>query len=272
MSNAKTIIMGAVIAAGLVTPAVIQYQANTRLKGEIEALRSQVAERPRLQQADQRSTDTDELERLRREHAELVRLRGEMASLRQRVATLPKGQSEPNEIERNKAAKWAVEEAQGQTLLAKSPDIPMIPANSWDNAGFTTPASALQTLNWAVRNHNTNAFASALSWDGQAKARAEALFATLPQSVQQKYGSVDGVIFDWMLNNSPAMASYRVLAQTEQGPDDITLVEQYQYVDGRVRENSVAFHRDESGGWSQVIPPELMPKLEVVIDDLAGGK
>jgi hypothetical protein len=82
---------------------------------------------------------------------------------------------------------------------------------------------------------------------------------------------VDGVIFDWMLNHATPMASYRVLSQTAQGPDDMTLLEQHQYTDERVRENSVQFHRDENGSWRQVIPQELMPKLQVVISDLAGG-
>jgi hypothetical protein len=39
----------------------------------------------------------------------------------------------------------------------------------------------------------------------------------------------------------------------------------------RVRENSVQFHRDESTGWRQVIPPEMVPKLEIVINNLAGS-
>ena len=124
----------------------------------------------------------------------------------------------------------------------------MIPAHSWENPGFATATAALQTLNWAVRNQDTNAFASAMSWDPQAKARAEALFAAPPQSVRERYGSVDAVIFDWALNRGTPTASYRVLSQTEQGQDDLTLAEQHQYVDGRVRENAVQFHRDENGG------------------------
>ena len=83
----------------------------------------------------------------------------------------------------------AHEAATAQTLLAKSPDIPMIPAASWKNAGFATPASALQTLNWAAANRDTNAFLNGVSWDPQARAQADALFAALPDSVRQQYGS-----------------------------------------------------------------------------------
>jgi hypothetical protein len=214
------------------------------------------------------------LARLRGEHAELVRLRGQVAALRQQATGGQNAQDSLNQIERNKAtkaAKLAGEAEQGQALLRKSPEIPMLPASSWTNSGFANPASALQTLNWAVRNQDTNAFASAMMWDAQTRAQADSLFSALPQSVQERFGSLDGLIFDWMLGRATPTASFRVLSQTEQGPDDMTVVEQHQYVDGRVRENSVPFHRDENGSWRQVIPPELMPKLEMVINDLAGA-
>jgi RNA polymerase sigma factor (sigma-70 family) len=123
----------------------------------------------------------------------------------------------------------------------------------------------------AAAHRDTNAFLNGVSWDPQAKARADELFAGLPEAVQQKYGSVNGVMFDWLLNHATPMASYRVLSQSEQGSDDMTVLEQHQYTDERVRENTLQFHRDENGSWRQVIPRELMPKLANVINDLAGG-
>lgn len=46
---------------------------------------------------------------------------------------------------------------------------------------------------------------------------------------------------------------------------------QPKFVHPRERENSVQFHRDESTSWRQVIPPEMVPKLEIVINILAGS-
>ena len=204
-----------------------------------------------------------------------MRLRGEVSLLRQRVAAVPKGPTNSSDFERLKQgelAKMAHEAATAQTLLAKSPDIPMIPAASWKNAGFATPASALQTLNWAAANRDTNAFLNGVSWDPQARAQADALFAALPDSVRQQYGSVDGVIIDMMLSHATPVVAFRVLSQADQGPDDMTIAEQHQYTDDRVRENSVQFHRDENGAWRQVLPPEMMPKVGVVINNLASGQ
>jgi RNA polymerase sigma factor (sigma-70 family) len=187
MINTKTILIGAVIAAGVSAPIIVQHQTNARLREQIEALRSQLSQTPQPQQA-KVATDRAGLEQLPNNNAELLRLRGEVASLRQQVASFANNR---NATEQLKALKRSGEEEEGKALLAKSPEILLVPANQWANVGFTTPAAAFQTLNWAVANHDTNAFAGALVWDAQARARADALFAAAPESVRQRYGTVD---------------------------------------------------------------------------------
>jgi RNA polymerase sigma factor (sigma-70 family) len=270
MTNAKAITLGAALLVGAITPIVLQHQANLRLQNELKATRAQLAQ---AMQPQPQAADPTELAQLRREHDELMRLRGEVAQLRQRKGTSTNraDQSEFDQLKAAKLAKWASEAADAQVLLAKAPDIPMLPASSWANVGYGTPAAALQTLNWAAAHHDTNAVVNAISWDPQLKARADELFAALPESVRQQYGSVDGVMFDWLITHGTPMASYRVLSQTDQGSDDMTLVEQHQYNDDRVRENPLEFHRDETGNWRQVLPQELMPKLEVVMNNLTSG-
>jgi RNA polymerase sigma factor (sigma-70 family) len=265
MSKTKTILIGAVVAASAATPVIVQHHTNSRLKGQIDGLQTQLAEAAQVQQTGVTSNDTAELEQLRRDNAELLRLRTEVSALRQRVASLINDQSDPNA--RAKSLKQAAEEAEGKALLAKSPEIPLVPAHLWANVGYTTPAAALQTLNWAIANRDTNTFANALAWDAQAKARADALFAAAPESLRQKYGTVEGVILDWWLNHSTPIAAGRVLSQVEEAGNEVTLLEQHLYTDGRVRENTLQFQRDETGIWRQVIPQELLPKLEVVLNN-----
>ncbi len=263
MSKAKALLIGAVVTATAATSIVVQHQTNTRLKEQVETLRQQLAAVPSQQPI--AAADPAELERLRRENQDLARLRGEIAGLRQRLAATASNPADA--IDQSKAIKAAAEEAEAKALLAKSPEIPMVPAYQWTNVGCATAASALQTLNWAIANRETNVFAGALLWDTQAKARADALFAAAPESIRQRFGTVDGVIFDWWLNHSTPVSAGRVLSQVEEGPNDVALVEQHIYTDGRVRENTVQFQQDQSGAWRQVIPPELMPKLEAVLGD-----
>ncbi len=268
MSKAKALLIGAVVTATAATSIVVQHQANTRLKEQIETLREQLAAVPSQQPVS--AADPAEVERLRHQVQDLARLRGEIAGLRQRLAATASNQT--NSIDRAKAMKAANEEAEAKALLAKSPEIPMVPAYQWTNAGFGTAASALQTLNWAIANRDTNVFASSLIWDTQAKSRADALFDAAPEEVRQKYGTVDAVIFDWWLNNSTPIAAARVLSQVDEGATDALLLEQHIYTDGRVRENTVQFQQDQNGEWREVIPPELMPKLERILSDAAGSE
>jgi len=266
MAKIKTAIVGTLVAAGVAAPIAIQYRTNAQLSAEIQTLRLNAATSARPQQ-ETAWAQSAELERLRRENTELVRLRGEVAALRQSASRQKeRGDSEA----RNNESKQLTEAEEAKILLAKSPEIPMVPSRQWNNVGFATPASAYETLNWAVANRDTNAFSNALMWDAKAKERADALFAATPDSVRQRFGTVDGVIFDWYLNNSTPIAANRVLSQVNEGPNDSALVEQHIYTDGRVRENTVQFARDENGSWRQVVPPELMPKLEVVLNNLSG--
>jgi len=270
MTKAKAVLIGTLAVVGAGTPILVQYQTNHHLRAQLESLRSQQANSQRPQATEVTAPGAEELAQLRRDQAELVRLRGEVTALRQRIAS-PSNNPDDNPNYRSKARKQAGEAEEAKALLAKSPEIPMVPAHQWANMGFANPAAAFETFNWAVANRDTNAFSNALAWDPQAKTRADALFAAAPDSVRQRYGTVDGVIFDWFLNNSTPVAAGRVLSQLEEGPDEVTLVEQHMYNDGRVRENTVQFQRDDSGAWRQVVPLELMPKLGVVLNNLAAS-
>jgi RNA polymerase sigma factor (sigma-70 family) len=267
MIKAKTIIIGALVAAGALTPIILQHQTNARLRAELETLRSQLDAASRPDPAAEGQLDASELERLRRENADLVRLRGDIASLRTQLADAEKVKRQAPKFA--KLSRADEEEAEAKALLAKSPDILMTPVHLWTNAGFATPSAALQTLNWAIANRDTNAFGNALLWDANARARAEALFAAAPESLRQKYGTIDGIIYDWWLNHSTPVAAARVLSQIDEGPNEATLLEQHVYADGRVRENTMQFERDQSGSWRQVLPPEFMPKLDAVLGNLS---
>jgi hypothetical protein len=145
----------------------------------------------------------------------------------------------------------------------------MIPVNSWVNGGFATPIAAVQTAEWATVNRDTNVLLKSVALEPEARALADEIFARMPESLRQKYGSVDAILVDWRLKLDNSTVAYRVLSQTEQGPDEATLVIQRQYADGRVRENSAQFYRDETGGWRQVMPRGVMAKLPTVINSLA---
>ena len=89
MINAKPIVLGALVVAGVMTPIGLQYRTHLRQAVEIETLHQQLIEASRTESPAHNQIDVDELDRLRRNHRELIRLRAELAALRRRVADTP---------------------------------------------------------------------------------------------------------------------------------------------------------------------------------------
>lgn len=270
MSHAKPIAAGVLIAAGIVTPALLQHRQNARLTQQNEALRLQLLEQASAPALDAAAGESEELVRLRLENAELRPLREQVRNLRAALARGSQKHTDPHEVEDDQSPKPEPAEGDPNTLLLrKSPEIPMMPAQTWSNQGFETPLSAIQTLHWAMLNHDAKAFATAMHWDSQIMSQAASQFAGLPQPVQLRHRSVEQLILEWTIARSKPIASYRVLSQTELGPNAVILVQQRQYADGLVRESSVLLQRDENGNWRRVVAAEEMPKLEAMISRLA---
>jgi RNA polymerase sigma factor (sigma-70 family) len=246
--------LAVVLAASVTTPLVLQHQTNSRLRDEIARLRAEPAPPP-VQAA---RSDTAELERLRGEQDELMRLRGQVTQLRQQVANPPKVQKEK------------VIGASPWENAAESPEIPMIGSNSWGNAGLATPAAALQTITWAAANRDTNALLAAVGMDTKTREREEERFSRLPEAVRAKYGSLDALLIAGSGIFESQATGFRILSQTEDGPDDVILVVQQQFADGRVGGGWTHLYRDENGSWRQVVPPLPEGMWERIVDKASG--
>ena len=232
--------ISALVVAGATTALVVQHQTQIKLREENQSLRQQI---------NQLQTDNENLsnrvaaaghsQSLSDEQLnELLRLRAEAGGRRRQNENHGKAQSDTHQ------ARLSQPEASLPAVL-DAPTVPLSPAADWANVGNTSPAAAMQTLNWAMSKHDENAFSSLVAWDADAKAQAEALFAAAPESVRQKFGSIDGVLYA-MLSDIPPIAGFAVVSQNIQGDED-TLIEQHQYQDGRVRQNQVTLHQFDDG-------------------------
>jgi RNA polymerase sigma factor (sigma-70 family) len=99
LTKIKTAAVAVVILAALTVPVVWQQRTVRQLREENETLRTQLQQRNGgvRKEAALPSADTAELERLRREAAEVHRLRGEIGPLRQELANLKKGATSPKD-------------------------------------------------------------------------------------------------------------------------------------------------------------------------------
>ena len=258
--------VAALLAASVTTPLVLQYQANARLQEQVEQLRAERAVPPPAQPA--AAADASELQRLRNEHAELLRLRGQMTQLRQQRDNQPTTDSK--EATRKPSDNRLAEEMENaRRLLAKSPEIPMIQSKDFRNAGYATAEASFHTLNWAAANHDPNTFLKATGLEPEARQRAEELFAQMPDAIRQRYASVDALLVDWAMNMAEAPEAYRILSQRQDGPDAASLTVQFQYPNSRRRESEASFYRDQDGNWRRAIPAGVVEKLPNVINNQA---
>jgi RNA polymerase sigma factor (sigma-70 family) len=240
--------ISALVVAGATTAFVIQHQAQEKLRAENGTLTQQLSQLQADNQGlsnrlatvgDSKSLSDEQLN-------ELLQLRAEASVRHRQNENHGQAQSDAHQ------ARLSQPETNLPAVL-DAPTVPLFPAADWANIGNASPAAAMQTLNWAMSKHDENAFSSLIAWDADAKAKVEALFAAAPESVRQKFGSVDGVLYA-MLSGLPPIAGIAVVSQNIQGNED-TLIEQHQYQDGRVRQNQVTLQQFDDG-WRIVFGDE----------------
>lgn len=228
MSKLKITAVTALIVIGAGAPLLIEFQKNRALRSEVEQLRR--AQEVSLKTAVQLQPDapSDELERLRSEHAELMRLRGEIALLR--------AQREPTAV-RNAAS------AEEPTSTAtRSYNNVYWAADSWKNVGTETPDAAFQTLLWsASKSGDPNVTKSLIYWDGKID----------PAHLADWENGVSNTVHGyWQIATN--YVGVRIISQTEIDPETRSLRIEGVSNDGSSAPTDLVFRKTEKG-WRQIV-------------------
>jgi RNA polymerase sigma factor (sigma-70 family) len=262
MTKLKIAVASALVVAGASTPILLQQQTNEKLRTEIESLRQQAQVIAQLREENKRlaalKVDADELERLKNEHLELMRLRGQAAVLRQREQELAQAQAELRRVQSVMAAPASSLNEVKTSSQPLSAEL-LKPAIEWNNVGLATPASAFETWNWAKARGDAGALAKTVVLDAGAKARANALLASLPESIRAKYESAEQMMAVMQMNTKPIVAA-RVSSQEQLDSDNVIIHTEWQYAEGQLGQNDWRLHRDNEG-WRVVISEGLVDKL-----------
>ena len=153
MTKLKLGIISAVVVAGVVTPLVIQRQAQAKLLEENQFLRQRVDQLAQLKAQNERLSSlvaqANSAQSLPKDQlSELMRLRGEVGILRRQTNELRMLRTAHNE----------------DPLTAASPsEAAAIPKESWVFVGYTTPETALQSVAWAMSKGDVKTFLASLS-------------------------------------------------------------------------------------------------------------
>ena len=266
-SKLKVGVFFALILAGGITLILRQHQAIAHLRAQCTELEEKLAGLVREQTGNFRAAPgAMDLKQTEDDRAELIRLRGQVAGLRRNAQDRETARSELAQLRTQLQSASAAKSEQGGQILAEG----LAPALSWRNAGFNSPAEAYETLHWALNYGQAQVFMKAFVLDGEAKAKADALFATIPESLRKKYSSAEELMAALLINTTP-VAGMRIVEQTATSPDETKLKVQYQYADGRVREDTVDFHRD-SDGWRQIIEAGVVDKMGRNLHEILAGQ
>jgi len=256
MQKLKAITLGAVVAAGVATPLFLQQQTIQRLRAEVGALQEQ---RLKLEQEQSKPHETllsaGEEERLKNEHAELLRLRGESARLRGQQLELVRLQEENKRLLAGKDGKPAANA------------VNFVASETWADVGFASPLDSLQTAHWAVRHGNIEKFKESVVVTDAAKKFLNSLLAGAPpeavaEAKKLGYGVEEGLLFPMMAQDrKQGYKGYKVVAQENPSPDDIMLRIELEMNSGNSQKQAMRFQRFGSD-WKHVIdvvdlePPE----------------
>lgn len=281
LTKLKAAVAGVALVSAAVTPIVIQYQQNQRLQSQLDTLEIRNAELTKAHDKQVSHTSPDasaaELDALRKEHVELLRLRGEkgvwlqkekeIADLKAELERMRKAAAKVQAgIEKDSPEKLGIKASSGSRVTAKMKD-----ADSWRMAGYASPEAALETQLWAKHTGDERTYLNSFAFEPETKAKLDALFAALPESVRGNAQSGEEFMLRQLFDRATPSTAVGIAATRQIAANDLTLQVQELGPDGRVGENTLRFYQYPDG-WRQVIPSEWVDKMMGgLANDLSSG-
>jgi hypothetical protein len=153
-----------------------------------------------------------------------------------------------------------------------------VPAAEWSNAGYATPTAALETALWAGAGGDFEVLAKSIMLiDYRTQKEAQALFASLPESMRGKFASPEQVIAFLTVKDVP-LGAVQVRRATDLAGWPMGPAQQVQILetqaDGKQKDASLVLV-NPGGGWKLVVNQAVVAKYAAQLkelDSLAGGK
>jgi hypothetical protein len=149
-----------------------------------------------------------------------------------------------------------------------------LPKDSWTNAGFVTPESALKTRGWSVLTGNREVFAESLSITPGARKILEDMILQLAQAsddpnknqliqqaINEKWGVEEAVLMPMMaLNQRQGITGYRILSEQSPAPDQIIMNVETEMTSGQAQPDTLKLQR-AGGNWKVVIDEDMLKNM-----------
>jgi hypothetical protein len=225
---------------------LLQWQSGAQLRDEIALLRDENRQIAQLRAENAKLVAAQppvaELERLQADRTAVVQLRAEIEKLKAGVDERERALNSPAAIAKP---------------TAESTALPMVPANSWKNAGRATPSAAVETVMWAASHGEVDLLASMLSFEPEIRRSVDNFFAAIPESMRAQYGTVERLVAQSMAKDVPL--AMRVDTEKLGGSDRAEVVVRLQNKDGATQAPLALRRGDE--GWRLAVPPDAVQAI-----------
>jgi hypothetical protein len=138
--------------------------------------------------------------------------------------------------------------------------VDVIPASEWKFSGQTSPASVMESVLWSSRTGDVDHLAALISFEPNARQKAEALFAGLPAAARNQYGSPEAVIATLIAAQMPTDDSaIAEIARTDPSPDSAILTVRVEDGSGAQRDLDLKFQQEEDV-WRLDVPEAVVSR------------
>jgi hypothetical protein len=243
------ILVGVAALVAVVLAFVLQQKNQTELRRELALLRNEVKQAVRQAGGPAMAAELPMalIERQDGERDVLTMLREDIGNLRVNTQELLK-------IARTTAPRTAVNTVPAGT------GTDLIPAHALRNAGRATPEAAAETLLWAAFGGDVETLAEGLILPAAARAKADAWFASLPESTRAQYGSPEKVIALLIARGADTLGAMQIIGQREVAPDEVGVRMRFADTQGNTKEDNFLLHRAVDG-WRLMLPEAAVERF-----------
>jgi hypothetical protein len=134
----------------------------------------------------------------------------------------------------------------------------IIGSRAWKNAGRATPAAALETHYWSVRNGDTAAVAAGIKVAPSAQEALTELVALLPSSAREKFLSPEEALAFLMCGTSDATGFFISYEERHGDTSKLCVTSRHPDGSGKLHSSIKLFERQADGSWKMLIYPRVV--------------
>jgi hypothetical protein len=248
----------ALVLIAVVAMGALQFRANSVLQRDVALLREEVRSSAAQHRVSAVAPVTEGAPRAMPTESQVSGMHSaDLTALREEIAALRKSTQSLTQLA---VAAQAGAALKNMSDAASSVATQLVPSAAWKNAGKGTPEAATETVLWAALGGDVDTLSNSVVFTPTAREKAEAWFATLPESTRQQYGSAEKVVALMIAKDAATLSGMQVLGSKEITPDNVGVRIRFASSEGKTKDDNFLMQRGNDG-WRLVLPDSTVEKF-----------